>query len=90
MQGTNILNFTGDTMAITSAHYNLVRDHFIALLGGECCVCGSVFSLEIHHKIPMGMGEGRGREVRMWEWYVSYWDKNLSLLCNTCHKKFHS
>ena len=80
----------GLRMPITDEHYKDIRDHFISLLGGECCVCGSVFNIELHHKQPLNSKMGRGRDIRMWEWFKAYADNNISLLCNDCHKKYHS
>jgi len=79
----------GQTMPVTTEHYHTIREHFVALLGGECAVCSSVFNLEIHHKQPTIKGDNRGRERRMWEWFKSYENKNLSLLCHGCHVKVH-
>jgi len=76
-------------MPISNGHYNLVRDHFLKLLGDECCVCGSVFNIELHHKQPLTTLDGRGSTVRMWEWFKAYSENNLSLLCHECHVKFH-
>lgn len=77
-------------MPVSVDHYEEVRDHFKSLLGRECVVCGSVFNLEFHHKQPLKTHMGRGRDVRMWEWFAAYKNKNLSLLCDVCHKKFHA
>ena len=79
-------------MPITDEHYQLVRNHFIVLLGSRCSLCGSVFNLEIHHmndKHDM-QGEGRGRTNRMWNWFSSYEINCISLLCRDCHKKYHN
>ena len=76
-------------MPVSDKHYDGVREHFKALLGGECAVCGSVFSLEFHHKDPIAAGEGRGRAVRMWEWFNAYKDSNLMLVCHWCHCELH-
>ena len=76
-------------MPISTDHYRTIREHFVALLGGECAVCGSVFNLEIHHKEQRLAGENRGRSRRMWEWFDSYRENNITLLCHECHVKFH-
>ena len=76
-------------MTVNREHYVMVRDHFKGLLGNECCICGSVFNLEFHHKAKLNSGEGRGRTARMWEWYEAYSKSNLSLLCHTCHVDVH-
>lgn len=62
-------------------HYQSVRQHFIKLLGGKCTKCETVFDLEIDHIIPNGWGGGRGQENRMWDWFPSYAEGNLQLLC---------
>lgn len=77
-------------MPVSTDHFNSVQDLIKHQLGGECQVCGSVFNLEFHHKIPLKTKNGRGRDVRMWEWVVAHRNNNLSLLCNVCHKKFHN
>lgn len=77
-------------MPVTVDHYEHVRNHFRSLLGDECQVCGSVFNLEFHHKLALKTKQGRGRDVRMWEWFTAWADKNLSLLCHDCHTKFHN
>lgn len=76
-------------MPINNERYSQVRAHFRKLLGGDCCLCGSVFNLEFHHPIPLNTSKGRGRDVRMWEWFNAYSEGNLSLLCRSCHKKYH-
>ncbi len=70
-------------MAITLKHYQSVRQHFIRLLGGKCAVCGITEDLEIDHIISNGWhtGKGRDRDIRMWEWFESYTEKNLQILC---------
>ena len=77
-------------MPVTANHYDCVRDHFKSLFGNECQVCGSVFNLEFHHKTPLNTKNGRGKQERMWEWFAAYKQNNLSLLCDSCHKKFHA
>lgn len=77
-------------MPLTVDHYDDVRSHFKLVLGGECQVCGSVFNLELHHKTALNTHMGRGRDVRLWEWFTAYKNNNLSLLCDSCHKKFHA
>lgn len=79
----------GQKMPLTGDHYRKIRSLFLHLLGNECVVCGSVFNLEIHHKVDSGMGENRGRDRRAWNWFDEYEDNNLSLLCHECHVKFH-
>jgi len=71
-------------MAITLEHYQSVRQHFITLLGGKCAVCGTVESLELDHIVSNGwyVGRGRGRDIRMWEWFESQAEGNLQILCS--------
>lgn len=79
-------------MPITTEHYVLIRQHFLNLFGNECCLCGSPFNLEIHHKegfLNDLTGNSRGREKRMWNWFTSYENNNLSVLCHECHNKYH-
>ena len=70
-------------------HYQMIRQHFIKLLGGLCHKCGTDKNLEIDHIVPNGWGMGRGQQVRMWDWFQSYAEGNLQLLCSTHNKEKH-
>ena len=76
-------------MPTTKEHYLAVRNHFIKLLGGKCSKCGTTEELEIDHIIANGWGMGRGQERRMWEWFISYDENNLQLLCSAHNKEKH-
>lgn len=77
-------------MPISLDHYTAVREHFKFLLGHECAHCGTSFNLEFHHITPSLRGEGRGRDVRMWDWFDQYREANLLLLCHDCHCELHN
>ena len=46
---------------------------------GYCEMCGRGRELEIHHRVPKGMGGSKARDV----------EENLILLCRTCHDARH-
>ncbi len=84
-------------MPITKEHYELVRNHFLILLGGKCS-CGESDKNRLHLHHPKGTElengnvngknpySGRGRERRMWEWFEAYRNRNLEIECKECHK----
>jgi len=70
-------------------HYRLVRQHFIKLLGGKCVECRITERLEIDHVVKNGFGSGRGQANRMWDWFESYAEGNLQILCSKCNNHKH-
>ena len=81
-------------MPISKEHYELVKTHFLTLLG-EKCSCGELDKkiLVFHHPNGselengcMNSWHGRGRDVRMWEWFQAYAEGNLEIKCKDCHK----
>lgn len=76
-------------MPITLNHYQIIRQHFIKILGGKCSKCETIENLELDHIAANGWGMSRGRDVRMWEWFLSYSNGNLQLLCGACNKEKH-
>lgn len=84
-------------MPITKEHYKLIRNHFLILLGSKCsCGESDKINLHFHHpegtELENGTGNGknpycgRGRDVRMWEWFEAYANGNLRIECEECHK----
>lgn len=76
-------------MSLTSEKRQLIRAFVRKALGDECSKCGSTFNLEVHHKIPCGVGVGRGSTWRCWDWMENYMTDNIELLCHECHVEHH-
>lgn len=74
-------------MPLKSSHYKLIREHFLKLLGNKCTLCGSTENLEFDHIKPNGFGASRGRDKRAWDWFISYAEGNLQILCKKCNRE---
>ena len=47
-----------------------------AIVERKCARCGSIFDLQVHHKIPLSLG---GKDIA----------ENREILCRTCHEMHH-
>ena len=66
--------------------YHARRARLIALMGGECQICGQTDSLELHH--PCGRAwkvRSLSRWTRIRRYELDYYETNLILLCEVCH-----
>ena len=66
-----------DIMPIKQENYKKIRRHFIRLLGGQCCFCGSTEKLEFDHIIPVSKGGSNTAN-------------NIELLCRKCNRSKHA
>lgn len=74
-------------MPIKKKNYNLIRAHFINILGGQCALCGSKEHIEFDHIIPTREYRSDvSRSKREWEWFEAFATNNLQLLCQRCNK----
>jgi len=73
-------------MPIKPENYKKIRQHFIKLLGGECCYCHTKENLEFDHIFPCRTDISKmSRSIREWHWFDEYEKGNLQLLCSDCN-----